>query len=77
MTQVIPQQQSSASPAWLPVFAVAFGVAGLIIGEFLPVSLLTPIAQDLRISEGTAGQLIAATSISAAIASIFVAPMTG
>jgi hypothetical protein len=34
---------------------VAFCVACLITVEFLPVSLLTPMAQDLGISEGVAG----------------------
>lgn len=39
-------------PNWSAVFSVAFCVACLIIVEFLPVSLLTPMAQDLGISEG-------------------------
>ena len=43
-------------PNWSAVFSVAFCVACLIIVEFLPVSLLTPMAQDLGISEGVAGQ---------------------
>jgi predicted MFS family arabinose efflux permease len=37
---------------------VAFCVACLITVEFLPVSLLTPMAQDLGISEGVAGQSV-------------------
>lgn len=44
-----------ARPNWSAVFAVAFCVACLITVEFLPVSLLTPMAQDLGISEGVAG----------------------
>lgn len=36
-----------ARPNWSAVFAVAFCVACLITVEFLPVSLLTPMAQDL------------------------------
>jgi predicted MFS family arabinose efflux permease len=30
----------------------------LIVSEFMPVSLLTPIAHELRITEGQAGQEI-------------------
>lgn len=43
-------------PNWSAVFSVAFCVACLIIVEFLPVSLLTPMARDLGISKGVAGQ---------------------
>ena len=50
--------QSSADPVtrpnWSAVFAVAFCVACLITVEFLPVSLLTPMALDLGVSEGLA-----------------------
>lgn len=42
-------------PNWSAVFSVAFCVACLIIVEFLPVSLLTPMARDLGISEGLPG----------------------
>ncbi|SQB40619.1 ribonucleoside transporter [Citrobacter koseri] len=48
------EEQSHAEtiirPNWSAVFAVAFCVACLITVEFLPVSLLTPMAQDLGIS---------------------------
>jgi len=38
-------------------------VSGLIIAEFLPAGMLTPMAKDLGISEGLAGQAVTATSI--------------
>ncbi|MGO4766278.1 MFS transporter [Cupriavidus sp. 2KB_3] len=38
---------------------MALCVFALIASEFMPVSLLTPIASDLRVSEGVAGQAIA------------------
>jgi predicted MFS family arabinose efflux permease len=44
---------------WSGVFAMALCVFALIASEFMPVSLLTPIATDLRVSEGMAGQAIA------------------
>lgn len=46
------QTNEISRPNWSAVFAVAFCVACLITVEFLPVSLLTPMAQDLGISEG-------------------------
>jgi DHA1 family purine ribonucleoside efflux pump-like MFS transporter len=59
-------------PNWSAVFAVAFCVACLITVEFLPVSLLTPMAQDLGISEGVAGQSVTVTAFVAMFASLFI-----
>lgn len=61
-----------ARPNWSAVFAVAFCVASLITVEFLPVSLLTPMAQDLGISEGVAGQSVTVTAFVAMFASLFI-----
>jgi len=61
-----------ARPNWSAVFAVAFCVACLITVEFLPVSLLTPMALDLGISEGTAGQSVTMTAFVAMFASLFI-----
>ena len=57
-----PLNNGVTRPNWSAVFAVAFCVACLIIVEFLPVSLLTPMVQDLGISEGVAGQAVTATA---------------
>ena len=57
-----PQTQEVTRPNWSAVFSVAFCVACLITVEFLPVSLLTPMAQDLGISEGVAGQSVTVTA---------------
>ncbi|WES68471.1 purine ribonucleoside efflux pump NepI [Superficieibacter sp. HKU1] len=59
-------------PNWAAVFAVAFCVACLITVEFLPVSLLTPMAEDLGISEGLAGQSVTVTAFVAMFASLFI-----
>ena len=40
---------------WGGVFAMTLCVFALIASEFMPVSLLTPIAADLHVSEGMAG----------------------
>ncbi|MCB2411075.1 MFS transporter [Hymenobacter lucidus] len=63
-------------PAWNAVFAMALGVAGLITSEFLPVSLLTPMARDLAVSEGVAGQAISVTAVVAMLASLLIAVVT-
>ncbi len=39
---------SPAKPAWRAVYALALGVFGLIVAEFLPASLLTPMAMQPR-----------------------------
>lgn len=41
---------------WSGVLAMTLCVFVLIASEFMPVSLLTPIAGDLHITEGLAGQ---------------------
>lgn len=60
-------------PAWSAVFALTLCVSTLIASEFMPVSLLTPIARDLSLSEGTAGQAIAISGLFAVITSLCVA----
>ncbi|KFB99856.1 putative transport protein [Trabulsiella guamensis ATCC 49490] len=62
---------------WSAVFAVAFCVACLITVEFLPVSLLTPMAQDLGITEGVAGQSVTTTAFVAMFASLFITHLIG
>jgi predicted MFS family arabinose efflux permease len=55
---------------WSGVFAMALCVFALIASEFMPVSLLTPIATDLRVSEGMAGQAIAVSAAFAVLTSL-------
>ena len=45
----------------------------LIASEFMPVSLLTPIAADLGVTEGQAGQAIAISGVFAVLTSLFIA----
>ncbi|HTR10684.1 MAG TPA: MFS transporter [Paraburkholderia sp.] len=49
---------------------MALCVFALIASEFMPVSLLTPIATDLRVSEGVAGQAIAVSGAFAVLTSL-------
>lgn len=61
------------SASWGAVFALTLCVSTLIASEFMPVSLLTPIASDLHLSEGHAGQAIAVSGIFAVLTSLFIA----
>lgn len=63
-------------PAWAAVFSMTLGVFGLVTAEFLPASLLTPLAADLRVTEGAAGQAVTATASMALAASLLIAPAT-
>ena len=67
---------TAITPAWSAVVAIALGVAGLIIAEFLPAGMLTPMAAELHISEGAAGQAVTATSVVAVVTSLLVAFVT-
>lgn len=49
----------------------------LIASEFLPVSLLTPIASDLHVSEGQAGQAIAISGAFAVLTSLLISTVAG
>ncbi|WP_155739214.1 MFS transporter [Ralstonia solanacearum] len=49
----------------------------LVASEFMPVSLLTPIAVDLHISEGRAGQAIAISGAFALLTSLFISSLAG
>jgi predicted MFS family arabinose efflux permease len=64
-------------PAWGAVFSMALCVVVLIASEFMPVSLLTPIAQDLGISQGQAGQAISISGFFAVVTSLLNTPLTG
>jgi len=68
--------RSPVTSSWRAVFAIAFSVACLLTAEFLPVSLLTPMAQGLDISEGMAGQSVAVTAFAAIFASLFATSAT-
>ncbi len=57
-----------AHAAWGAVLSLALGVFALVTAEFLPASLLTPLAQGLGVSNGTAGQAVTATALVGAFA---------
>lgn len=65
-----------AAPAWMAVFSLAMGVFGLLTAEYLPASLLTPIAKDLEVSEALAGQAVTVTAVVALFAGLLVPALT-
>lgn len=60
-----------ATTPWGTVVCMALTMFVLIASEFMPVALLTPIAADLGISEGQAGQAIAFSGFFAVITALF------
>ncbi|CAM5775065.1 MFS transporter [Labrys miyagiensis] len=62
--------------AWGAVISMMLGVFGLVTAEFLPASLLTPVARDLGVTEGLAGQAVTATATVALVTSLLVASVT-
>lgn len=68
---------TKTAASWSGVFALALGAFALIASEFMPVSLLTPIAADLHLSEGRAGQAISISGAFALLTSLFVTSLAG
>lgn len=72
-TDTIHQRPTS----WGGVLAMSLGAFVLVASEFMPVSLLTPIANDLDVTEGQAGQGIAVAGAFALLTSLFIASVAG
>ncbi|WP_061934733.1 MFS transporter [Aureimonas sp. AU22] len=72
MSIAIPGDVSASrgTAAWGAVLSMTLGVIVLIASEFMPVSLLTPIADTLQISEGQAGQAISISGVFAVLTSL-------
>jgi len=62
---------------WSGIFAMSLCAFVLIASEFMPVSLLTPIADDLRVSEGQAGWGIGISGVFAVLTSLAVPRLVG
>ncbi|HEU5102456.1 MAG TPA: MFS transporter [Roseiflexaceae bacterium] len=63
-------------PQWGAVWALTLCVATPIASEFMPISLLTPIATDLGMTEGRVGQAFAVSGIFAVLTSLLIASAT-
>lgn len=63
--------------SWGAVLAMSLSAFALVASEFMPVSLLTPIAADLHISEGQAGQAISVSGAFALLTSLTITALAG
>jgi predicted MFS family arabinose efflux permease len=68
--------QARGEPAWAAVLAMSLGVFSLVTAEFLPASLLTPMATDLGVTEGAAGQAVTATAVIGMLTSLLISAAT-
>lgn len=79
MTTQESQHSMHESPTpsrWVAVFSLTMGVFSLVMAEFLPASLLTPMADSLMISEGQAGQAVTVTAVVALLSGLLVTSVT-
>ena len=67
----------NAPAHWSGVFAMTLCVFALIASEFMPVSLLTPMADDLQVTQGMVGQGIAISGAFAVLSSLTLSWMAG
>ncbi|MFL6585271.1 MAG: MFS transporter [Luteimonas sp.] len=72
-----PEIRNAGRREWAAVLALSLGAFALVAAEFMPVSLLTPIAVDLQVTEGQAGRAIAVSGAFALVTSLLIAPLAG
>ncbi|RYE33195.1 MAG: MFS transporter [Hyphomicrobiales bacterium] len=77
MAAVTDVKEGRPAAAWGAVLSMALCVAMLIASEFMPVSLLTPMAEGLNATEGQTGQAISVSGLFAIAASMFVTTAAG
>ncbi|NKN35262.1 MFS transporter [Agrobacterium sp. a22-2] len=71
LTDTDAPMSAAWSPAtWLAVLSMAATSFALVSAEFMPAGLLTPMARDLGVSEGMAGQVVTATASVGAVTAI-------
>lgn len=71
------KENEKIAPLWSAVWAMSLCAMVLVASEFMPVSLLTPLATDLSISEGYAGQSISISGLFALVTSLFLTSIIG
>ncbi len=77
MSTLSQSTQSNEHAYWGGIFAMTLCVFVLIASEFMPVSLLTPIAGNLGVTEGLAGQGIAISGALAVLTSLSLSHIAG
>lgn len=73
----LSNEEAKPIAAWGAVLSMALCVAMLIASEFMPVSLLTPMAEGLRATEGQTGQAISISGLFAVAASMVITTAAG
>jgi predicted MFS family arabinose efflux permease len=68
-----PAPSNPKDASWAAVASLSLGILAIVMSEFLPASLLPRIADDLRVSEGAAGQSVTVTAIAGAMSALFIA----
>lgn len=71
------KENENITPLWSAVWAMSLCAMVLVVSEFMPVSLLTPLATDLTITEGYAGQSISISGLFALVTSLFLTSIIG
>lgn len=72
MTHHSPPVAREVQHSWGAVLAMSLAAFVLVASEFMPVSLLTPIAADLQVTEGQAGQGISVSGLFALFTSLLI-----
>ncbi len=62
----------SQSASWNAIFSIAFGALAIVTAEFLPISLLTPMAEGLGVTGVQAGQTVTVTAVLATIVALVI-----
>ncbi len=75
LSRTTPRNRAHAY--WGGIYAMTLCVFVLVASEFMPVSLLTPIARDLGVTEGLAGQGIAISGALAVLTSLTLSRLAG
>jgi predicted MFS family arabinose efflux permease len=78
LTADLPPNQDNPAvrTGWGAVFALTLCVSTLIASEFMPLSILSPIASELRVTEGAAGQATAISGLFAVLSSLAISRVT-
>jgi len=74
---VTPDRPRPRGGGWPAVVAVAGATFTVVTSEMLPVGLLTPIGEALRVSEGTAGLTLTITGLVGAVSAPLLTPALG
>jgi predicted MFS family arabinose efflux permease len=77
LAAAVSEHEETPVAAWGAVLSMALCVALLIASEFMPVSLLTPMAEGLGASIGRTGQAVSISGLFAIAASIAITTVAG